>query len=49
MVWLFNKNGIMTVAGVLLLILAIYLIRATVSWPHPYPPGPAAPASSDGH
>jgi hypothetical protein len=33
MVWLFNKTGIMTVLGVLLLILVIYLIRASVSWP----------------
>jgi hypothetical protein len=35
MFWLFNKTGIMTVLGVLLLILAIYLIRANVSWPQP--------------
>jgi hypothetical protein len=35
MFWLFNKTGIMTVLGVLLLILVIYLIRANVSWPHP--------------
>jgi hypothetical protein len=41
MFWLFNKTGIMTVLGVLLLILAIYLIRTNVSWPHPYRPGPA--------
>jgi hypothetical protein len=46
MFWLFNKTGIMTVLGVLLLILAIYLIRASVSWPHPYRPGPAV--RSDG-
>jgi hypothetical protein len=32
--------------GVLLLILAIYLIRANVSWPHPYRPAPAV--RSDG-
>jgi hypothetical protein len=45
MFWLFNKTGVMTVLGVLLLILAIYLIRAEVSWPHPYQPRPAV--SSD--
>lgn len=34
MFWLFNKTGIMTVVGVLLLILAIYLLRGGhVSWP----------------
>jgi hypothetical protein len=32
MFWLFNKTGIMTVVGVLLLILAIYLLRANGSW-----------------
>jgi hypothetical protein len=45
MFWLFNKTGMMTVLGVLLLNLAIYLIRANVSPPHPYRPGPAG--SSD--
>jgi hypothetical protein len=34
MFWLFNKTGIMTVVGVLLLILAIYLLRGgNVSFP----------------
>ncbi|SRR5579871_2270030 len=33
MFWLFNKTGIMTVLGALLLILAIYLIRTHMSWP----------------
>jgi hypothetical protein len=45
MFWLFNKTGIMTVVGVLLLILAIYLIRTKVRWPHPY--RPALAVSSD--
>jgi hypothetical protein len=35
MFWLFSKTGFMTVLGVLLLILAIYLIRANGSWPQP--------------
>jgi hypothetical protein len=33
MFWLFNKTGIMTVLGALLLIIAIYLIRTHMSWP----------------
>lgn len=44
MFWLFNKTGIMTVLGVLLLILVIYLIRTNVSWPNTYPPAPAVSA-----
>jgi hypothetical protein len=46
MFWLFNKTGIMTVLGALLLILVIYLIRANViSPPELYRPDQAA--SSD--
>jgi hypothetical protein len=34
MFWLFNKTGIMTLVGALLLILAIYLLRGGhMSWP----------------
>ena len=46
MFWLFNKTGIMTVLGVLLLILAVYLIRGNASWPHPYRPVSAVGADS---
>jgi hypothetical protein len=36
---LFNKTGVMTVLGALLLILAIYLIRASEVWQvRPEPP-----------
>jgi hypothetical protein len=45
MFWLFNKTGIMTVVGVLLLVLAIYLVRANGSWPDAYRYEPAV--SSD--
>jgi hypothetical protein len=43
MFWLFNKTGVMTVLGALLLILAIYLIRASGVWQDK----PEPPTSSD--
>jgi hypothetical protein len=43
MFWLFNKTGVTTVLGVLLLILAIYLIRASGVWQDK----PKPPTSSD--
>jgi hypothetical protein len=43
MFWLFNKTGIMTVLGALLLILAIYLLRVNMaSPPDAYRPDQAA-------
>ena len=45
MFWLFNKTGVMTVLGVLLLNLAIYLIRASGVWLDTHLPEPAT--SSD--
>jgi hypothetical protein len=43
MLWLFNKIGVVTVLGALLLILAIYLIRASGVWQDK----PEPPTSSD--
>jgi hypothetical protein len=42
MFWLFNKTGIMTVLGALLLILAIYLIRVNMGSPDMHRPEPVA-------
>jgi hypothetical protein len=43
MFWLFNKTGVMTVLGALLLILAIYLLRVNMaSPPDKYRPDQAA-------
>jgi hypothetical protein len=42
MFWLFSKTGIVTVAGALLLLLAIYLIRVNPGSPDIHRPEPAA-------